>query len=356
MAEGGLRRYKYTALRFTDIRILKIHPGNAHMPLCCKLFEPRSTPVQYEALSYAWGEPTLTESFTETDTNTVIHIARNLHQALLNLCYDVGPQWLWVDAICINQSDNREQSSQVANMANTYMQAERVLVWIGYDEPGHDDCEETMHTLIKLAENLPDTNDVTLTNVLDDYKDPPEVRLTLLGNRRRLVPLEHKKGWRSKRDAPGANAQRSMISRKLIRSCNLMALDSFFGKAWSKRVWVVQEFVLPGEIHLFAGLHCITYPHFEAAVFALHKYWQLLSQSRPKTDRSILPQCVQSIEDVTKMLRFRSANRHSRVTIDSTFSVETTIRGSELPEWLDRSNVAITVKPSLYQCFRMFTH
>jgi hypothetical protein len=121
MAEGGLRRYKYIPLRFTEIRILEIHPGNAHMPLCCKLFEPENTPVQYEALSYAWGEPTLTESFTETDTNTVIHITRNLHQALLNLRYDVGPRWLWVDAICINQSDHREKSSQVANMTNIYM-------------------------------------------------------------------------------------------------------------------------------------------------------------------------------------------------------------------------------------------
>jgi hypothetical protein len=47
-----------------------------------------------------------------------------------------------------------------------------------------------------------------------------------------------------------------MISRKLIRSCNLMALDSFFGKAWFKRVWVVQEFVSAREIELFADLDC----------------------------------------------------------------------------------------------------
>jgi hypothetical protein len=241
-------------------------------------------------------------------------------------------------------------------MANIYMQAERVLVWMGYDEPDHDDCKETMHTLIKLAKNLPDTDDGTLTSVLDDYDDFLKVESGLLGRRRRLQTLEHEEGWRSKRDAPDANAQRSMISRKLIRSCNLMALDSFVAKSWFKRVWVVQEFVLARDIELFAGLDCIIYPHFEAAVFAIHKHRQLLSQSRPKTDRSILPRCVQSIEDVAKMLRFRSANRHSRVTIDSTFSVETTIRRSELPEWLDRSDVAITVKRSLYQCFRMFTH
>jgi hypothetical protein len=269
MAKTELRRYIYTPLGLTRIRILEVHPGDEHMPLSCRLFEARSTPVQFEALSYAWGEPTLTDSFTETDSNSSIHITRNLHQALLNLRQNGKSRWLWVDAVCINQSDNDEKSSQVANMANLYKQAERVLVWIGYDELGHKDCEETMRTLIELAEDLPDTSDGTLTNVHDDYDGPKTEHTSVLKRPTRKLQshkVEQEKEWRRKSDAPEAKAQRYVSSRNLIRSCNVIALDSFFGKAWFKRVWVVQEFVLARELELFAGLDSITYPQFKVAV------------------------------------------------------------------------------------------
>jgi hypothetical protein len=38
---------------------------------------------------------------------------------------------LWVDAVCINQQDTQEQSSQVAMMAEIYSGARRTIVWLG---------------------------------------------------------------------------------------------------------------------------------------------------------------------------------------------------------------------------------
>jgi hypothetical protein len=55
------------------------------------------------------------------------------------------------------------------------------------------------------------------------------------------------------------------------------------------------------------------------------------------------------------MLRFRSANKHSQDTHDSKFSVQTTIREILLPGRLNHTEVGIATKPSLYQCFRMFS-
>ena len=41
-------------------------------------------------------------------------------------------RWLlWIDAICINQNDDDEKSSQVQRMGEIYGGAERVLVWLG---------------------------------------------------------------------------------------------------------------------------------------------------------------------------------------------------------------------------------
>jgi hypothetical protein len=38
---------------------------------------------------------------------------------------------LWVDAICIDQTDASEKSYQVGLMARIYMQAHQVIVWLG---------------------------------------------------------------------------------------------------------------------------------------------------------------------------------------------------------------------------------
>ena len=38
---------------------------------------------------------------------------------------------LWIDAICINQTDIPERNAQVSTMKRTYEEADRVLVWLG---------------------------------------------------------------------------------------------------------------------------------------------------------------------------------------------------------------------------------
>lgn len=47
---------------------------------------------------------------------------------------------LWVDAICINQQDDVEKTSQVAAMGNIYESAARSIVWLG-QESLQRDCE-----------------------------------------------------------------------------------------------------------------------------------------------------------------------------------------------------------------------
>lgn len=46
---------------------------------------------------------------------------------------------IWIDAICINQSDDAEKSVQVAMMADIYAGAKNVIVWLG---EGTDSLEE----------------------------------------------------------------------------------------------------------------------------------------------------------------------------------------------------------------------
>jgi Heterokaryon incompatibility protein (HET) len=87
-------------------------------------------------ISYAWGDPTPTSSI-HLNGQTFL-VASNLYAALCYLrVYLSGLAQinadcpLWIDAICINQTDSTEKSSQVPLMADIYSDRE-VWVWLGY--------------------------------------------------------------------------------------------------------------------------------------------------------------------------------------------------------------------------------
>jgi hypothetical protein len=60
-------------------------------------------------------------------------IGENLFQALRHLRQPSASRMLWIDAICINQSDISERNQQVQQMADVYTRAHRVIAWIGLE-------------------------------------------------------------------------------------------------------------------------------------------------------------------------------------------------------------------------------
>jgi hypothetical protein len=84
---------------------------------------------QYEALSYAWGDPKKTVAIK--CGGATFKATKNLFSALKHLRYPERTRTLWVDAICINQDDGVEKSHQVRIMGSIYRSAERVLIWLG---------------------------------------------------------------------------------------------------------------------------------------------------------------------------------------------------------------------------------
>ncbi|PMD49667.1 uncharacterized protein K444DRAFT_670555 [Hyaloscypha bicolor E] len=83
----------------------------------------------YEALSYVWGDNSVPR-YIKLDSK-VLQITPNLYEALLAFRLESKPRHLWVDAICINQCDIGERNQQVTLMRDIYMNASRVLVWLG---------------------------------------------------------------------------------------------------------------------------------------------------------------------------------------------------------------------------------
>ena len=60
-------------------------------------------------------------------------VTQNLHAALEQIWKKWPDARLWVDAICINQEDDDENSQQVGRMGEIFSQATRVL-WLGAEE------------------------------------------------------------------------------------------------------------------------------------------------------------------------------------------------------------------------------
>lgn len=79
------------------------------------------TPPIYEALSYVWdiiGDPV--DIKIGPSGSDRLFITQNLATALPYLRYENEIRTLWIDAICINQQDLRERSSQVRIMGDIY--------------------------------------------------------------------------------------------------------------------------------------------------------------------------------------------------------------------------------------------
>ncbi|KAL2349706.1 heterokaryon incompatibility protein-domain-containing protein, partial [Cryomyces antarcticus] len=76
---------------------------------------------------------------------------RNSEAALRHLGSETEPRSLWVDAVCINQSDVQEHNQQVKRTWTIYRHARRVIVFLGEERNG----SEKAVTLLQTPGHLP---------------------------------------------------------------------------------------------------------------------------------------------------------------------------------------------------------
>ncbi|KAM0266765.1 hypothetical protein ACHAPA_006542 [Fusarium lateritium] len=83
----------------------------------------------YAAVSYTWGT---TKDPVEINVNGCeFKITQNLHEALRQFRRDGVESWLWIDAICIEQSNDLEKSWQITQMREIYSHTKIVYLWLG---------------------------------------------------------------------------------------------------------------------------------------------------------------------------------------------------------------------------------
>ncbi|KAK1720225.1 HET domain-containing protein [Colletotrichum acutatum] len=200
--------FQYEPLDLTgkSFRLLMLHPGSTS-EVSCDIFEASldsDSIVPYEALSYAWGSIDLSASII-TNGKTLC-ITYNLFTALTYLRDEHVSKVMWIDAVCIDQSNVAERGHQVEQMAGIYRGAEQVIIWLG--PPTHE------------------------TNLLLGCLKELQKGWTRQKSRDDLVQAQEQ--WSKMR-------QNSELDQAVLLDLQRKGLVSLLGEAWFTRIWVLQE-------------------------------------------------------------------------------------------------------------------
>ncbi|KAF2256205.1 heterokaryon incompatibility, partial [Trematosphaeria pertusa] len=89
-----------------------------------------SSSPKYAALSYTWGGDPSPAYIVECGSDR-IQVTKSCIDALLQISARGDKMSIWVDAISIDQKNEKEKNHQVGIMNEIYSHAKTVYVWLG---------------------------------------------------------------------------------------------------------------------------------------------------------------------------------------------------------------------------------
>ncbi|KAH7082968.1 heterokaryon incompatibility protein-domain-containing protein [Paraphoma chrysanthemicola] len=143
LAMNDMSQHQHTPLKndISGIRLLEILSGPSYEPIRCRLSQHDLDDLpSYIALSYTWEQG---QQKSIVCDEMCLDIGDNLWQFLLEYRkkrviqeneareQKSDTSFLWIDAICIDQSNLMERNQQVAQMRMVYTKAHSVIVWLG---------------------------------------------------------------------------------------------------------------------------------------------------------------------------------------------------------------------------------
>ena len=267
--------YDYLDLRKREIRVCVLQPGKLDDPISCilSIVSLNDSPC-YEALSYVWGDPSLTE---QINTNgSTLAITKSLHTALQYLRKDSAPRVIWVDALCINQLDIHERSSQVGMMGDIYRQALEVHIWFGEaEEMVPDKANSPEENLVsedhlKTFKNFLQSNHL-MTNLSPLSMDTGSVvEGNVTGALEILLLLDEDKHFYQMPFFKITSA--AEIDLATVWYDALRTLSVIMTRPWWTRVWIVQEAVLPPKATVHISKLEVPLSQFRNAAHNLDKH------------------------------------------------------------------------------------
>lgn len=209
-----------------QIRCLSLSPAEFEDPIC-GILETVSLEdcPKYEAISYVWGQNASPAPMLIDHVN--ISITQNLDTALRHLRHRDSDRRLWVDALCINQTDLKEKAEQVKSMGLIYSKATKAIVWLGSADRSFQPVMDFLNEL-----DLKRTD----RSYAFESKEP--------------LPRRSKEN----RNDP----EFSMALRTQDRPTGVLrGLLELFSRPYWERVWIIQEMSKASDVEIRFGQFCV---------------------------------------------------------------------------------------------------
>jgi hypothetical protein len=195
---------------------------------------------KYATLSYVWGEKRYSNAIILD--GYCFPILENLYPVLEAICDNQElntTTWWWIDSICINQDGGGaarvERGFQVQLMERIYRQSERTVGWLGKGSEGAHGSEKSQ--------------------VGGDGEDAMNFLYLLLKNRWML-------------DDPGE--RRTVATHELGDRAKWAALERLLLRPWWKRVWTLQEYIIPSKFVFYCGTKSMDRDDLKVATYSIY--------------------------------------------------------------------------------------
>ncbi|ERF69908.1 hypothetical protein EPUS_05452 [Endocarpon pusillum Z07020] len=236
-----------------EIRLVTLEPGAWSHSIRCTI-EARSFDGKpmYDALSYVWGDAKNRRPIQLNDQ--LFEVTENLWVALRRLRNHAIRRVLWIDAICINQTDNNEKSQQVAMMGEIYSNCQNTIIWLGEDEDVDVSETESKSTTASRACKM----------------------LEMLGADKHFYELPC-----------FITAEGGRAEIKEEYSDHFEAFRKFVDVPWWRRIWVIQEMVLPKHVRFLYASEEFSYSTLRSVVQGLQVHGTTCCKQHRYTLRAI---------------------------------------------------------------------
>ena len=240
--EVGMRNritpYEHIPLKSNQhIRVIKLYPSKREQAaLRCSILQIGLDCVSganIEAISYSWGPNVPPENDlyckdakNESSSFSVFKISTSLHSALVRFRDKTESRLIWADAVCIDQDNCPEKSSQVRHIANIYAKASRTLIWLGKGNSSDEKCIEFFKEL------------------------------------NAILPAS----------ATGEKTIRNAIKQTFGTEAYEPLARFFKSMSRFTRRWIIQEVVKSAEAFIYCGTSSISWRTFAAGVESLNRY------------------------------------------------------------------------------------
>ena len=221
-----------------EIRVLELLPAKwskARDFVACRLMSKSlvsDNDLTYETLSYCWGKsareiPVFTVPSEVPDHGKIseaLTVTPQLFAALRRLRLEESSRFLWIDQLCIDQTNIQEKGEQVLLMGEIYARSSRTIIWLGEE----DSSRESLEALLQSSSRT------SLSSQVQSASLPIEIK---------AEDVQHIEG-----------------------------LTSLLNRDWFTRAWIFQEAVLGNDLTVYCGGLQMSFESLRRIVEAVKDY------------------------------------------------------------------------------------